>query len=95
VPCAGVSGTNHTIDETSTPVPYRFSPMSLSIHVCDTVTAVNTDTVAHTWTDTGHWDSGNMNAGTRYAFRFTASGTYNFFCTYHQAYGMTGSITVT
>jgi len=32
--------------------------------------------------------------GQNYTYRFTSSGTFNFYCSYHQGVGMTGTVTV-
>lgn len=77
--------------------PYKFSPSSLSIKRCDAVKAVYADTTGapHTWTSTGHWDSGDLtSAGQSYTYRFASTGTFSFFCSYHQSFGMTGKVTV-
>ena len=48
----------------------------------------------HTWQGNG-WNSGDLTtSGQSYTYRFTSSGTFNFFCNYHQSFGMTGTITV-
>jgi plastocyanin len=35
-----------------------------------------------------------MAPGATFSYRFTRAGTYSFVCSYHQASGMTGSVTV-
>jgi plastocyanin len=63
--------------------------------VGDSVRVTNTDVAAHTFTGQG-FDSGNMPAGgAPYSYRFTKAGTFDFVCSYHQAFGMTGTVTVT
>jgi plastocyanin len=74
-----------------------FVPSTVSISRCDSVKAVDVDaTVAHTFTGPS-WDSGQMtsSANSSYTVRFTSTGTFHFYCTYHQSVGMTGTITVT
>jgi plastocyanin len=73
---------------------FRFSPSSLSIAVGDAVAVHNTDSGHHTFTDSPTFDSGDMGPGATYTYRFTKAGTYSFVCSYHQASGMTGSVTV-
>lgn len=76
--------------------PYRFSPSSLTINRCDAVKAVYVDSTGapHTWQGRS-WSSGDLTSnGQSYTYRFTSSGTFNFFCTYHQNLGMTGTVTV-
>src|SRR5439155_3721941 len=49
---------------------------------------------AHTTTsDTGVWDSGNVNPGGTFQFTFYSPGTYPYHCNLHP--GMTGTIVVT
>lgn len=72
----------------------RFSPTALTIAVGDSVRVVNDDTNHHTWTDSGHWDSGDLSQSASFTFRFTTAGTFDFVCSYHEAVGMTGRVTV-
>jgi plastocyanin len=73
---------------------YRFSPMDLTIAVGDAVRAHNGDTMTHTFTGPT-WDSGDVAPGqSSRVFRFNTAGTFNFFCTPHQSFGMTGTLTV-
>jgi hypothetical protein len=44
---------------------------------------INNDGFAHTATSPGNFDSGNLNQGQSYQFRFTAVGTYEYFCALH------------
>jgi plastocyanin len=61
-----------------------FSPTVITVTVNTTVTWTNKDGVAHTVTsDTGLFDSGNINSGASYSHKFVAAGTYNYHCTYH------------
>jgi plastocyanin len=72
-----------------------FSPSSLTIPVGDTVRVHNSDPGGpHTFSDPPTFNSGDVGPGASYSYRFTTAGTYSFFCSYHQAYGMKGSITV-
>jgi plastocyanin len=73
---------------------FMFSPSNLTIAVGDTVTAHNTDSGHHTFTDTPAFDSGDMAPGASFRYRFTKAGTYSFVCTYHSGAGMKGSVTV-
>lgn len=75
---------------------YSFSPSSMTIAPGTIVTVTNDGMYAHTWTsDTGLWDSGNLNPGQSYSFMFKSAGVYHYHCTYHQSIGMVGTITVT
>jgi hypothetical protein len=42
------------------------------------------------------WDSGGMSSTgkTSYTYQFASKGTFNFVCSYHKSFGMTGTITV-
>jgi len=79
-----------------------FSPSAVSIKVGDTVKWVCSTSggIAHTTTSgtsctaDGKWNSGNMNPGATFSFKFTTAGTYNYYCTYHCSMGMTGTVTV-
>jgi plastocyanin len=89
----------------------RFEPATLSIQKGTTVTWRNTTGIIHTVTDdpgkaankadaalpsgAQPWDSGNMNPGETFQHTFDTPGTYEYFCTPHEAAGMVGSITVT
>lgn len=54
------------------------------IGVNNTITWVNTDSVAHTVTaDNGSFDSGNLAPGASWTHTFTTPGTYRYYCTYH------------
>ena len=71
-----------------------FVPDSLVIPVGGTVRWRNEDTVAHTVTSSpaGPLDSGQIPAGERFEFTFTAPGTYTYVCTNHPS--MTGKVIV-
>lgn len=74
----------------------RFTPSAVTINRCDAVKAVYADTtgIPHNWQGHG-WTSPDMtSAGQSYTYRFTSTGTFNFFCSYHQGVGMTGTVTV-
>ena len=74
----------------------RFQPSAVTINRCDAVKAVYADTtgIPHNWQGHG-WTSPDMtSAGQSYTYRFTSTGTFNFFCSYHQGVGMTGTVTV-
>jgi plastocyanin len=74
----------------------RFSPSTVTINRCDAVKAVYADPsgATHNWQGS-KWSSPDMSSnGQSYTYRFTSSGTFNFFCSYHQSLGMTGTVTV-
>jgi plastocyanin len=65
----------------------------ITVSVGQEVTVVNRDGFAHTWTaDDGSFNSGSIEPGGEFAFTFTESGEYTFFCGIHPT--MTGIITV-
>lgn len=83
----------------------RFSPASLSIGQGDTVVWTNTSSFsAHTSTSggapptgDGHWASPSVNPGGSFSFTFTnlPPQSYAYFCAFHYAFGMTGTLTIT
>ncbi|HUL42739.1 MAG TPA: plastocyanin/azurin family copper-binding protein [Bacteroidota bacterium] len=74
---------------------YSFSPSSMTIKKGTTITWKNNDGAIHTSTsDSGVWDTGDMPNGASKTTTFNTVGTFNYHCTYHQAMGMTGTITV-
>jgi LPXTG-motif cell wall-anchored protein len=70
-----------------------FSPSSVTVNAGDTVTWTNQGTVAHTATGSG-FDSGSLDPGKSFSHKFTSAGTFSYVCTFHQAQGMTGTVTV-
>ena len=80
----------------------RFSPDSLTIKVGTTVTWTNEDSYVHTVTSgasptdrSGLFDSGNLNKGETFSFKFDKAGTFDYFCIPHYSLGMIGKIIVT
>ncbi len=72
---------------------FAFSPAQLTVQQGDTVRWTNQDSYPHTATsDSGVWDSGNLNNGDSYSFIFTSGGSYPYSCLYHSS--MTGLIDV-
>jgi plastocyanin len=64
-----------------------------TVGVGETVTVMNEDNVAHTWTAVdGDFDSGNLAEGESFEHAFDEAGEFDFFCSIHPT--MTGSITV-
>lgn len=92
--CAGVAGSTTTISETA---GYRFTPATVTIQRCDVVKAVYADETGapHNWQGKT-WNSGDMTSSSNssYSYRFTSTGTFSFFCSYHRTLGMVGSVTV-
>jgi plastocyanin len=68
----------------------------VSVNRCDAVKVVYADSsgTPHNWQGPT-WHSPDLTAtGESYTYRFTSTGTFSFFCSYHQDLGMTGSVTV-
>ena len=77
-----------------------YSPANLQIHAADTVHWVwssafpeHSTTSGTPGNPDGSWDSGVHGAPGSFDHKFNTSGTFQYFCTVHQA-AMTGSITV-
>ncbi|MDP7042999.1 MAG: alpha-amylase family glycosyl hydrolase [Candidatus Thalassarchaeaceae archaeon] len=74
---------------------FAFNPQDITIIVGDSITWTNQDSSSHTATSTSgpaSFDSGNMQSSSVFTYTFTASGTYNYECSFHPS--MTGSVTV-
>lgn len=72
---------------------FTFEPSDLTIAKGETVTFLNTDGAPHTATaDNGTFDTGRLGKGDKKAFKFTAAGTFTYFCALHPK--MKGTITV-
>jgi len=70
-----------------------FSPNPISVHVGDSITWVNNDTIAHTSTaNGGAWNSGVINPGQSFKTTMSTAGTFAYHCTIHP--GMVGTVTV-
>lgn len=88
----------------------RFDPASVSINVGDTVNWTNSGFITHTVTfDPGAaqtpadaalpagvapFGSESLDQDQSYAHTFTAKGTYKYFCKFHEAMGMVGTVIV-
>ena len=72
---------------------FTFAPQTLTVKAGTKVTWTNDDSTPHTVTSTdgpstsasptGLFDSGQLNAGASFSFRFTKAGTYYYDCTIH------------
>ena len=70
-----------------------FSPSTLNVKVGTTVTWVNKDSTAHdVVSDTGLFNSGNLNNGQSYSYTFNQTGSFPYHCGIHPS--MTGTIVV-
>jgi plastocyanin len=92
-PSATRKGSTYGVDEVAGD---RFSPSRLTLRVGDYVLVTDKDSFApHTFTiEALHVDSGGMNQGDTFRYRFLKAGTFDFICTYHENVGMTGRVTV-
>jgi len=94
-PAASPSGTPTAVSATDA---LKFEPSAVSVKVGATVQWTVTGTSTHTVTaqagEPCSFDSGNLDAGAKYALTFTAAGTYKYFCRIH-GQSMSGTITVT
>jgi plastocyanin len=72
---------------------FTFSPRTIKVSVGDTVTWTNADDIPHTvMSTTSTFKSKAMDTDDKFAFTFTAPGTFAYFCSLHPH--MTGSIVV-
>ena len=70
-----------------------YSPNPVNVTVGTTVRWANSDSVAHTSTaDGGAWNSGSVNGGGTFDFKFQSAGTFNYHCTIHP--NMVGTVVV-
>jgi plastocyanin len=76
-----------------------FNPAAKTISIGTTITWTNKDNTIHTATSgvpgapDGMFNSGNLNNGGTFSFKFTGAGTFKYFCLIHGAM-MTATITV-
>src|ERR1700680_5056896 len=71
-----------------------FSPNPVTVKVGQTVNWLNRDTIAHTATDSGVFDTGSIDAGSAHdvGVTFNTAGTFNYQCTLHS--GENGTVVV-
>jgi plastocyanin len=74
----------------------RIQPREIEVPAGTTVTWINKGRDWHSVAsnDAG-FESGKIEPGGRYAFRFETTGVYRYFCRHHALAGMTGQVTVT
>ncbi len=85
----------HMESGASTNEALGFSPKTITVVLGknNTVTWTNEDYAIHTVTsNTGLFDSGNVDPSTTFTFTFSAPGTYDYHCSYHP--WMTGTVIV-
>ncbi len=72
---------------------FAYTPKTLTVSVGDSVHFINKDDEAHTATlEGGGFDSGGLDTGESFTYRFTKPGTYSYFCSLHPY--MKGTIVV-
>jgi plastocyanin len=77
----------------STLTTTAYSPNPVTVAVGTTVRWSNNDSVTHTSTaDGGAWNSGNVNGGSSFDFKFNSAGTFTYHCTIHP--NMVGTVIV-
>jgi len=83
--------------KTLTQVNYQFMPAKFTVHQGDTITVSNTNpTTPHTFTVEGtDIDVANDAQSSQEVTIDLSPGTYTFFCRFHRAQGMEGTLTVT
>ena len=70
-----------------------YVPNPVTVSMGTTVTWVNSDVDPHTTTsNTNAFDSGTMNPGATFSFRFQSSGSFSYICLIHP--NMVGTIVV-
>ncbi|MGB9182729.1 MAG: plastocyanin/azurin family copper-binding protein [Solirubrobacteraceae bacterium] len=92
-----ISGAQHLARAARDPAvgiaDFHFTPAPVTIHVGDTVTWTNSGPSGHTATARdGSFDTGLLSRGHSASHRFTAPGTYAYFCSIHPF--MHGTVTV-
>ncbi len=71
---------------------FAFDPPTITIKTGTTVTWTNDDSVSHTVTSDGNFDSGTLDRGETFSHTFDEEGTFSYICTIHPR--MTGKIIV-
>lgn len=72
-----------------------FGPAEVTVFAGTTVTWSNSGPGIHTSTsDAGQWDSNVVSGGQNFSHTFTTSGVYPYHCTFHQLFGIVGTIRV-
>jgi plastocyanin len=88
-PTAGAQGNSTTVSIKN----FAFNPPNATVAAGTTVTWVNNDQTAHTVTaDDGTFDSGTLQPGQSFSFKFDKAGTYAYHCNIHP--DMTATVTV-
>lgn len=63
---------------------FRYTPTTLTVNAGDSVRFINKDDEAHTVTlQGGGFDSGGLDTGDSWTYRFVKPGKYAYFCSLH------------
>lgn len=69
-----------------------YSPNPINVAVGGSVTWTNDDTIAHTSTSAGNWDSGTIAPGGSFTKTFQTAGSFSYICSIHP--NMVGTVNV-
>lgn len=72
---------------------WGYNPNRVTLLKGSTATWTNLDTVTHTATSTGNFDSGDIAAGKSWTYTFNKAGTFEYSCKYHPS--MTATVVIT
>lgn len=86
------AGSALAADQGVTIAGFAFSPKTVTVNVGDTVTWTNNDTVTHTATSAGNFDTGSIGGGATKSVTFQKAGTFAYVCSIHSS--MTGTVVV-
>ena len=86
------AGSAVAADQGVTIAGFAFSPKTVTVNVGDTVTWTNNDTVTHTATSAGNFDTGSIGGGASKSVTFQKAGTFAYVCSIHSS--MTGTVVV-
>lgn len=72
---------------------WGFNPNTVTLLKGSTATWTNKDSITHTVTSTGNFDSGDIAAGASWTYTFNNVGTFEYSCKYHPS--MTAKVVIT
>jgi len=88
--CLALAAASHSYAETIKPVAhimtidaFEFKPPTLTVDPGDTIVWRNSDSVPHTITAKGAFDSGAIAAGATWKYTAKTSGRFDYICTFH------------
>lgn len=91
----GLAGPALAANQTVSIIGTSFSPRNVTVQAGDTVTWVNDNQGTHNVSaDDGSFRSGNPSDQWTFSHTFQVPGTFGYNCEVHQAFGMTGTVTV-